>query len=308
MVDGFIRRKSMILITLGTQDKEFTRVLKKVDELIDKKVIKEEVIVQAGYTKYKSKNMKIFDYVSKKKLEGYIENANYIITHAGVGTIFDALKRNKKIIAVPRLSKYKEHNNDHQLELVEEFSKPNFILPVYEMNELESAIKKIKTFKPKKYESNNKNMIKLISNYIDNNERRTMKELFSKYREIIMYLIFGVLTTVVSLVVYYLLVYTILNPDNAFQLQTANVISWIASVTFAYFTNRSFVFESKNENKLKEAGNFVLSRIATLVMDMAIMFVGVTLLRGNDKILKLVSQAVVIVSNYVFSKLFVFKK
>lgn len=298
----------MILITLGTQDKEFTRVLKKVDELIDKKVIKEEVIVQAGYTKYKSKNMKIFDYVSKKKLEGYIENANYIITHAGVGTIFDALKRNKKIIAVPRLSKYKEHNNDHQLELVEEFSKQNFILPVYEMNELESAIKKIKTFKPKKYESNNKNMIKLISNYIDNNERRTMKELFSKYREIIMYLIFGVLTTVVSLVVYYLLVYTILNPDNAFQLQTANVISWIASVTFAYFTNRSFVFESKNENKLKEAGNFVLSRIATLVMDMAIMFVGVTLLRGNDKILKLVSQAVVIVSNYVFSKLFVFKK
>ena len=59
----------MILITLGTQDKEFTRLLEKVDELIEEKVIKEEVIVQAGYTKYKSKSMKIFDYVSKKKLE-----------------------------------------------------------------------------------------------------------------------------------------------------------------------------------------------------------------------------------------------
>ena len=82
----------MILITLGTQDKEFTRILKKVDELITKKVIKEEVVVQAGYTKYKSKNMKIFDYVSKTELEKYIEKASFVITHAGVGTIFDCLK------------------------------------------------------------------------------------------------------------------------------------------------------------------------------------------------------------------------
>lgn len=302
----------MILITLGTQDKEFTRVLEKVDELIEKKIIKEEVIVQAGYTKYKSKNMKIFDYVPKKRLEEYIEKCNFIITHAGVGTIFDALKKDKKIIAVPRLSKYKEHNNDHQIQIVEEFSKEGFILPVYEMDELEEALKKIKRFKPNKYESNNKNMVKLVSDYIDENERRNMikniKELFNKYREIIMYLVFGVLTTVVSLVVYYLLVYTILNPDNAFQLQLANVISWIASVTFAYFTNRSVVFKSKNQNKLKEATSFVLARVATLVMDMAIMFIGVTLLHGNDKILKLISQVVVIVSNYVFSKLFVFKK
>lgn len=302
----------MILITLGTQDKEFTRLLEKVDELIEKKIIKEEVIVQAGYTKYKSKNMKIFDYVSKKKLEEYMEKASFIITHAGVGTIFDALKKKKKIIAVPRLSKYKEHNNDHQLELVEEFGKNGFILPVYEIDELESAIKKIKAFKPNKYESNNKNMVKLVSNYIDENEKKSMieniKEIFNKYREIIMYLIFGVLTTVVSLVVYYMLVYTILNPKNALQLQLANVISWIAGVVFAYITNRSVVFQSKNKNKLREAGSFVLARVVTLVMDMAIMFVGVTLLHGNDKILKLISQVIVIVSNYVFSKLFVFKK
>lgn len=298
----------MILITLGTQDKEFTRLLEKVDELIEKKIIKEEVIVQAGYTKYKSKNMKIFDYVSKKKLEEYMNECSFIITHAGVGTIFDALKKNKKIIAIPRLSKYKEHSNDHQLEIVEEFSKENFILPVYEMDELESTLKKIKSFKPSKYESNNINMIKLISDYIDGNERRTMKELFNKYREIIMYLIFGVLTTVVSLAVYYLLVYTVLNPDDALQLQIANIISWVAGVVFAYFTNRSVVFKSNNKNKLKEATNFVLARVVTLVMDMAIMFIGVTLLHGNDKILKLISQVVVVVSNYVFSKLFVFKK
>lgn len=312
MVAGSIRSKKMILITLGTQDKEFTRILKEVDKLITKKVIKEEVVVQAGYTKYKSKNMKIFDYVSKTELEKYIEKANFVITHAGVGTIFDCLKKNKKIIAVPRLSKYKEHNNDHQLQIVEEFGKEGFIIPVYEMDELEQAIQKVKTFKPNKYKSNNKNMVKLISEYIDRNEKRSMiktiKELFNKYREIIMYLIFGVLTTVVSLAVYYILVYTILNPNNPFELQVANIISWIAGVTFAYFTNRSVVFQSKNKNKLKEAGSFVLARVVTLIMDMLIMFVGVTLLHGNDKLLKLISQVIVIVSNYVFSKLFVFKK
>lgn len=302
----------MILITLGTQDKEFTRILKEVDKLITKKVIKEVVVVQAGYTKYKSKNMKIFDYVSKTELEKYIEKASFVITHAGVGTIFDCLNKNKKIIAVPRLSKYKEHNNDHQLQIVEEFGKEGFLIPVYEMDELEQAIQKVKTFKPNKYKSNNKNMVKLISEYIDRNEKRSMiktiKELFNKYREIIMYLIFGVLTTVVSLAVYYILVYTILNPNNPFELQIANIISWIAGVTFAYFTNRSMVFQSKNKNKLKEAGSFVLARVVTLIMDMLIMFVGVTLLHGNDKLLKLISQVIVIVSNYVFSKLFVFKK
>ena len=298
----------MILVTLGTQDKDFTRLLREIDRLIDKKIIKEEVIVQAGYTKYESKNMKIFDYVDKKQLEEYMKDANFIITHAGVGTIFDSLKKNKKVIAVARLSKYKEHNNDHQLEVVEELSKENLIIPVVEMDEMEDAIKKIDKFKPSKYKSNNSNMISLVDDYISSNDSKGIISLFNKHREVIMYLIFGVLTTVISLAVYYLLVYTILNPDNAFELQVANIISWIAGVTFAYITNRKYVFESKNKNKLKEAGSFVVARLATLFMDMAIMFVGVTILKGNDKILKIISQVVVIVANYVFSKLFVFRK
>ena len=80
-----------------------------------------------------------------------------------------------------------------------------------------------------------------------------IKELYQKYKEIINYLIFGVLTTVVSLVTYYICVFTVLDPDNAIQLQSANVISWIISVAFAYITNRKFVFESNEENKIKEA-------------------------------------------------------
>lgn len=135
-----------------------------------------------------------------------------------------------------------------------------------------------------------------------------MKKLYYKYKEIINYLIVGGLTTVVSLGSYYLCVLTFLDPNTALELQIANIISWICAVTFAYFANRKFVFESKNENKLKEAGSFYMSRVATLLMDMGIMFVLVTLLNFNDKIAKLVVQVVVTVLNYVFSKLFVFNK
>lgn len=135
-----------------------------------------------------------------------------------------------------------------------------------------------------------------------------VKNIYNKYREIILYLIYGVLTTVISLFVYYLLVILFLFPNNALQLQIANVLSWIAGVTFAYFTNRSIVFRSKNSNRVKEAANFILSRVITLIMDMLIMFVGVSLMNGNDKILKLISQVIVVVSNYLFSKIFVFRK
>ena len=135
-----------------------------------------------------------------------------------------------------------------------------------------------------------------------------IKEVYVKYKEIINYLIFGVLTTVISLIVYYVAVFTFLNPENPIQLQIANILSWIAGVTFAYFTNRKYVFESKEKNKLEEASKFVLARVTTLLIDMLIMWLGVTLLHMNDKVIKIISQIVIIVSNYVFSKIFVFRK
>lgn len=133
-------------------------------------------------------------------------------------------------------------------------------------------------------------------------------ELYKQYKEIINYLIVGVLTTVVSLGVYYACVLTFLDPENAIQLQVANIISWVAAVTFAYFTNRKFVFESKNPDMLKEASAFVGARVATLLMDMFCMFIMVTCMGLSDKIAKLVVQVIVTVANYVFSKIFVFRK
>lgn len=127
-------------------------------------------------------------------------------------------------------------------------------------------------------------------------------------KEVISYLIAGVLATIVSLGVYYGLVYTVLNPKNPVQLQIANVASWIAAVTFAYFTNRKYVFESKNSSIMKEMAKFYAARIGTLLMDMGIMFVFVSCLGFSDKIIKLFVQVVVTVANYLFSKFIVFRK
>lgn len=130
--------------------------------------------------------------------------------------------------------------------------------------------------------------------------------LYKKYEEVINYIIVGGLTTFVSLATYYICVFTFLDPNNAFKLQIANIISWIFSVTFAYLTNRKFVFKSKNENKLKEASKFYLSRISTLMVDMFMMFVLVTVLSINDKLSKILVQFIILVLNYLFSKFLVF--
>ena len=129
----------------------------------------------------------------------------------------------------------------------------------------------------------------------------------SKKKEIILYLIFGVLTTVVSLLTYYLCTITFLNPNNAIEIQIANILSWITCVTFAFFTNRKYVFESKEDIK-KEGIKFYISRLSALLIDVVMIFVFVSLLKINDKIIKLVNQVIIIIFNYIASKLFVFKK
>ncbi len=86
------------------------------------------------------------------------------------------------------------------------------------------------------------------------------------------------------------------------------MISWICAVAFAYVTNRRYVFQSRAENKALEAGKFVLSRVTTLLMEMGMMWLGVTVLGINDRIVKLAAQVIIIIANYVFSKLLVFRK
>ena len=128
-------------------------------------------------------------------------------------------------------------------------------------------------------------------------------ELYKKYEEIVNYLIFGVLTTVVSLATKYLLLFTILDAKNSIQLQIAVIVSWITACTFAYVTNRIWVFKSKSKNILKEAISFFAARLATLGLEMLIMFVFVTALGLNSNlwviVWTLVSQVLIIIGNYV---------
>lgn len=133
---------------------------------------------------------------------------------------------------------------------------------------------------------------------------------YKKYDEIINYLIFGVLTTVVTIITYAIFTNTFLSSKSALDIQIANVLSWIIAVTFAYLTNRKYVFKSKAQGskQIKEIINFFLARISSLIVEMLFMYVTVTVLSYNDFICKIIAQAIVIIFNYVCSKLIIFKK
>ena len=148
----------MILVTIGTQKEQFTRLL----DYIENSNIKDEIIVQAGHTKYESKKMKIFDFISYEEMSDYIEKADLIITHSGTGSVLTPLKLGKKVIVCSRLKKYGEHVDDHQQELTEVLKKENYIFELTEDNSLDQLYEEIKEFKPKKYNSNTNNFIKKL--------------------------------------------------------------------------------------------------------------------------------------------------
>ena len=133
------------------------------------------------------------------------------------------------------------------------------------------------------------------------------KKLYRQHEEIVNYLIVGVLTTLVSWTAKFIAA-IFLDADIPWQNMVLSGINWTAGVIFAYFTNRRFVFKSRETNRLKEAAKFVASRVSTLFLDMAVMFLMVNVWGLDFVFSTLVSAVLVTVANYVFSKLFVFKK
>lgn len=157
----------LILVTLGTNDKSFIRLIKKIEELKIRGVLDEEIIVQAGYTKYESEHLKVFDLIAMDAFNELMKECSLLITHGGVGTIISGLKNKKKVIAVPRLQKYGEHVNDHQLQIIENFSNAGYILASFEVEELENTLSRVADFEPNPYTSNTENMISLVRDQID---------------------------------------------------------------------------------------------------------------------------------------------
>ena len=136
--------------------------------------------------------------------------------------------------------------------------------------------------------------------------------IYYKNPEVWNYIIVGALTTLVSLATKWILLFTILDAENPFELQLSVIISWIAAVLFAYITNRIFVFKSKSKEYLKEITKFFGGRLLTLGMEMAIMWFFVTLLKLNSDmqvlVITIITQILILIGNYFISKLFVFNK
>ena len=134
------------------------------------------------------------------------------------------------------------------------------------------------------------------------------RELMIKYREIIVYLIVGALTTIVSWAACFVFERFLLNPDISWQNALLNTIGWIAGVCFAYPTNRKWVFQSTNPKILKEFGEFAVSRLSTWILDIVIMELTVNVWSMNYWVAKIfIASVLTVILNYVFSKIFIFK-
>lgn len=126
---------------------------------------------------------------------------------------------------------------------------------------------------------------------------------YIRYKEQLLYLFFGVLTTMINLMTFWILV-------SGFNMPAlgANVIAWIVAVIFAYITNRKWVFASRQPSILKEAISFAVGRLTTLAMEELILWVGIDLININILVVKIIAQVMVVIGNYVISKLIVFRK
>lgn len=151
----------MIFITLGSQKFQFNRLLKAVDELN----LKEEIFAQIGYSDYIPKTFKYKRFMDRNEFSSYINKSDIIITHGGTGAIMGALKKGKKVIAIPRLSEYGEHVDDHQLQIIEEFKELNLLYSCEDMD-IKKALNIVKIKDFKKYKSNTETIINSIENFI----------------------------------------------------------------------------------------------------------------------------------------------
>lgn len=159
----------MIFVTLGTQNFNFIRLLKAVENAIEKRVIQEKVVAQIGNNKFQSDTIECIPFLDKETFNTYMDEAHFVISHAGTGSIISALKKRKKIIVGARLSEFDEHIDDHQLEILDTFAKMDLIIPLNRnLDDLEDKIINLQNYDLKTFVSNSKqfnsNLTILIKN------------------------------------------------------------------------------------------------------------------------------------------------
>ncbi|MDQ0215306.1 UDP-N-acetylglucosamine transferase subunit ALG13 [Oikeobacillus pervagus] len=158
----------MIFVVLGTHELSFQRLLHLIEDEIKDKRITTEVIVQSGHTKYESSLMKLIPFMTYGEMEEFYRQADLIITHGGTGSITMGVKMHKKVIAVPRLNKYGEHNDDHQLEIVRQFTNAGHILSWNEGEDFSCVLQQIEDFQPVPFISGRSKILTIIEDFISN--------------------------------------------------------------------------------------------------------------------------------------------
>lgn len=157
----------MIFVTLGSQKFQFNRLLIEIDRLIEEGKITEKVFAQTGYSDYKPKNYKFNKFLNRDEFNDIMSKCDKVITHGGTGAIIGAIKKRKKVIAIPRLSEFGEHVDDHQLQITKQFSDMNLSRSINKIDELEECLVEIEKLKFNFYVSNTKNILDSIEEFIE---------------------------------------------------------------------------------------------------------------------------------------------
>lgn len=157
----------MIFLILGTQKFQFNRLLQAIDQLIETEALTESVFAQIGNSDYRPKHYKFEKFLNKKDFIINIKKASVVITHSGVGSIISAIQLGIPTIVCPRLSKYNEHVDDHQLDIAKAFQKQNFVLCCYETEDLIKLINEANTHVFEKYKSHNNVIVDIIQNFLN---------------------------------------------------------------------------------------------------------------------------------------------
>lgn len=157
----------MIFVTLGSQKFQFDRLLKKLDELIEAGVVTEPVIAQIGASTYLPQHYEYVRFMDREEFAATMDRCDTVVTHGGTGVIITAVKKGKKVIAVPRLAKYGEHVDDHQLQLLHQFDELQIICACYELEEFAEKYREIGTKQYRPYVSNTHVIIESIEEYLE---------------------------------------------------------------------------------------------------------------------------------------------
>lgn len=158
----------MIFISTGSRKFQFDRLIKKVDELAGSGAITEEVFAQIAETTHVPEHIKYERYLSPEDFKKYQTEADLIISHAGTGALIGALKLGKQVIAIPRLAKYNEHSDDHQMQVADALCEEGYLRVVYDMENLLDAINLSKTDPIVKKYDKPSNVVNIINEFLQN--------------------------------------------------------------------------------------------------------------------------------------------